>query len=436
MTSSMDWPRGKADLREPGGLHVSPQERFICQVETRGADIPRDHIRATAEEILVVTVERSAISEDQARLSLAPRAAAALGVIGRGRGDVAQVNQVEVGDVHAQLHGRRAHQVGQPATQLGFLPRVAVLPAEPAFPALALAGLDHLRSVLSCLKRRQRGGRLAVEPLEERIHRGRKVGVTMDAGSTGIDRVNGRRAAVAQSPAQACRVKLEELVIIHGIKPDQEPLANQECEQTVKKDRVFTRAEVEPQTQKLTDRAQFVQAEALYLAWGTAWPDESVCRPQLVELRIQSPELVEVLLRSSPDLLLVHFLQAAARHRQLATELIEHRPNERLPPCYRQPGHARMKTPASPVGTHVFQSPIAHAEQTDMLQVRLDDPPTAAEIFVEPALCQVGERAPDVLRRAGVRVQLGVAGNVAEAETARVNDSMCYGVKGQITLPL
>ena len=84
---------------------MSPQERLICQVETRRPHTPRDHIRATAEEILVVTVERSTIGEDQARLSLAPSAAAALGVIGRGRGDVAQVNQVEVGDVHAQLHG-------------------------------------------------------------------------------------------------------------------------------------------------------------------------------------------------------------------------------------------------------------------------------------------------------------------------------------------
>ncbi len=258
----------------------------------------------------------------------------------------------------------------------------------------------------------------------------------MDAGPTGIHRVNGRRAAVAQSPAQACRVKLEELVITHGIKPDQEPLANQECEQTVKKDRVFTRAEVEPQTQKLTDRAQFVQAEALDLAWGTARPNESVCKPQLVELRIQSPELVEMLLRSSPDLLLVHLLQAAARHCQFATELIENRPNERLPPCYRQPGHARMKTPASPVGTHVFQSPIAHAKQADVLQVRLDDPPAAAEIFVEPALCQVGERVPDILRRAGLRVQLGVAGDVPEAETARVNDLVRHCVEGQIALPL
>ena len=63
---------GKADLREPGGLHVSPQERLICQVETRRAHTPRDHIRSTVEEVLVVTVERSAIREDQAWLSLAP----------------------------------------------------------------------------------------------------------------------------------------------------------------------------------------------------------------------------------------------------------------------------------------------------------------------------------------------------------------------------
>src|SRR5208337_4070158 len=114
-------------------------------------------------------------------------------------------------------------------------------------------------------------------------------------------------------------------------------------------------AEAEPLTQKLTDRAQFVQAETLDLAWGTALPDESVCRPQLVELWIQSPELVEMLLHSSPDLLLLHFLQAATRHCQFATELIEYRPDKRLPLCLTHPGHAWMEIPANRVGAHVFQ---------------------------------------------------------------------------------
>ena len=213
---------------------MRPHERLVGQVETRWPHAAGDHVRAAVEEVLVVAVERAAISEDQAGLALAPSAAAALGVIGRRRRHVAQVNQVEVGDVHAQFHRGRAHQVGQPTTQLGFLPRVAVFPAETALAPFAFAGLDHLRRVLAGLERRQRGGRLAVEPLEEGVHRGRRRR-SRGRRATGIHRVKGRRAAVAQSPEQAGGVELEELVVVDGIEPDQESLADQQREEAVEK---------------------------------------------------------------------------------------------------------------------------------------------------------------------------------------------------------
>ncbi len=134
--------------------------------------------------------------------------------------------------------------------------------------------------------------------------------------------------------------------------------------------------------------------------------------------------------------MLLRFLQAVTRNCQFATELIEYCSNEHLPDCHRQPGHARMKTPAGLIGAYVFQGSVVHAEQPYVLKVGLNDPPTATEIFVEPAFCQFGKLAPDILRRSGVRVQLGVAGNVAEAETARVYDPVCHGVERQFALPL
>ncbi len=174
-----------------------------------------------------MAVERSAVGEDQPRLTLTARPAAALGVVGRRRGNIPQVDQVEIGDVDAQLHGRRTHQVGQPAPELGRLAGIAFFPAEPPLAALALARLDHLGRVLARFERRQRCGRLTIEPLEKRIYRQRNVGITVRAGTPRIHRVGWQRAAVAQPPDQARRIKLEKLVVIHRALPHHEAVSDQ-----------------------------------------------------------------------------------------------------------------------------------------------------------------------------------------------------------------
>jgi hypothetical protein len=79
---------------------------------------------------VVVRAARGAVGEDEGGLTAAARPAAALGVVRRGRRDVAHVDDVELGDVDAELHGRGTEQ----ERQLGL--------AEAGLTAFALVGAD------------------------------------------------------------------------------------------------------------------------------------------------------------------------------------------------------------------------------------------------------------------------------------------------------
>ena len=81
-----------------------------------------------------------AVGDHQRRLAAAAGPAAALGVVGRRRRHVAQVDGVEVGDVDAQLHRRRAEQHRQLAR------------AEPVLALLPRPRRRHLAGVLAGLQ--------------------------------------------------------------------------------------------------------------------------------------------------------------------------------------------------------------------------------------------------------------------------------------------
>ena len=59
---------------------------------------------------MIVSIAIAAERNHQGGSPAAPGAPAALGVVGRRRRDVAQVNGGEVADIDAKLHGRRAEQ--------------------------------------------------------------------------------------------------------------------------------------------------------------------------------------------------------------------------------------------------------------------------------------------------------------------------------------
>ena len=87
-----------------------------------GATCPETIRSGPAEEVLVVAVPARAERVHERGLPAAPGAAGALGVVGRRRRYVAQVDDVQRGDVDAQLHRRRAEQQRQPARR-GSSPR-------------------------------------------------------------------------------------------------------------------------------------------------------------------------------------------------------------------------------------------------------------------------------------------------------------------------
>ena len=63
---------------------------FVGQVEPRRDDRAGDHVARAAEPVAVVGVAGGAVGQDQRLLAAATGAAGALGVVGRGRRDVAQ----------------------------------------------------------------------------------------------------------------------------------------------------------------------------------------------------------------------------------------------------------------------------------------------------------------------------------------------------------
>src|SRR5574341_2485042 len=141
------------------------------------------------EEVLVVAVERSAIGEDETRLPLPPSAPASLGVVCRGRRDVAKMHQIQVRDVHAQFHRGRADHVWQTAPDFTLLACVGVFPPEPTFSTLTFSCGDHLRRMFARLKPAQHARGLSVEPLEERIHLWWRGRVSPSRRAARIDRI-------------------------------------------------------------------------------------------------------------------------------------------------------------------------------------------------------------------------------------------------------
>ena len=126
-----DRGQGSAQIRprpfHPDRVDVRADEVAVAEIDAGRRHRAGDHPGGLAVEVLVVGAAPRAVGEDQGGLSAAPRAPAALRVVGRGGRNVAQVDEVELGDVHAELHGRRAEQQRQVSFAEALLPFQAVL---------------------------------------------------------------------------------------------------------------------------------------------------------------------------------------------------------------------------------------------------------------------------------------------------------------------
>ncbi|MCY1297154.1 hypothetical protein D9M70_465820 [compost metagenome] len=94
--------------RQPLGMDMGGEQVGVYEVDRRSLHDTGDQIDPPLEVILVVRALRRAVGYDESGLSAAPRSARALGVVSRGRRRIAQVDDVELRDVDAQLHRRRA----------------------------------------------------------------------------------------------------------------------------------------------------------------------------------------------------------------------------------------------------------------------------------------------------------------------------------------
>ncbi len=110
-TSASERPRLLVGLARARSAWTWVRTRSSLARSSRGGpDLARDHQLGPPEEVLVVRAAGGAVGEDERGLAAAAGAAGALGVVGRRRRHVAHVDDVELGDVDAELHRRRAEQ--------------------------------------------------------------------------------------------------------------------------------------------------------------------------------------------------------------------------------------------------------------------------------------------------------------------------------------
>src|ERR1017187_1326522 len=93
-----------------------------------------------------------------------------------------------------------------------------------------------------------------------------------------------------------------------------------------------------------------------------------------------------------------------------------------------------MEAPAGVVGAEGFQATVADAEQTDVFEVGLDDPPAAPQVFVETVFSQFGEGAENVRGSRGLRIQLRVPGYLAGGEAAGADHGIGDAFKGEFVV--
>ena len=205
-----------------------------------------------------------------------------------------------------------------------------VFPAEAALAPFALARFYDLGGMFAGFEGGEGGSRVPVEALEEGIDGGWRFRVAVGPGATGVKRVEGRGAAVAEPPEEAGGVELEKLVVVERVEPAEKALADKQREEAVNKGVVGGWIEVQLGGDKAAEFAAGAEAEAVGQALRLALADEAVGRAEFRGAFVQAPELVEVLFGAAADLLLVGFLQAAAGDGQLAAELVEERADEAL----------------------------------------------------------------------------------------------------------
>jgi hypothetical protein len=171
-------------------VHVRAKEILVREIEPRRSNLGGDHELRPAKEVLVVRISSRAVVEDEGRLAASACTAAPLRVVRRGRRDVPHVDDVELGDIHAELHRRRAEE----QRKLPF--------TEGVFSLLTL-GRRHLGRVFPGAETLAVGSDSFVEPDKEGVR-----SPTVRGRRRNPDRVVIRAGTVAGHPAEHARCEL------------------------------------------------------------------------------------------------------------------------------------------------------------------------------------------------------------------------------------
>ena len=149
---------------------------------------------------------------------------------------------------------------------------------------------------------------------------------------------------------------------------------------------------------------------------------------------VETPKLIKVLFRAPPDLLLIRFLQAAGSDGELTAKLIQKCPRNTKPVGWCKGSRRRMELPAGVVRAQRLKPAIANPQQADVFQVRLHDPPTAPQVFVDAILGQFDKHPHYVVGGGRRRIKLRILGDTAYCETAGGDNCLCDAVESQFVM--
>ncbi len=270
-------PEWQSDLSQPYCMKMRFHQRFVGQFQTWRPHAAANHFGAPVEKVLIVAVDRAAVCDHHARLSLASRAATPLCVIRRGGRDISQMNEVQVGDVHAEFHCRRADHVRQSPSQFAFLVRIVVFPTKTPLAPFALALFDDLRCMFACFECSECRCVFAIKALEEQIDWWRRMNISRVSTASRIERIDRRRGAIAQLPHELRGVQLQILVPPYCASREK-PVRHHQIYKAVQKRFIEIGAEIQFRTNEFSDRAARVQAETGLWLRTIAGPDELIGR--------------------------------------------------------------------------------------------------------------------------------------------------------------
>ena len=400
----------------PDRVQVGADEFFVLEVDAGRVYCAGDHFFALLEEVLIVGVALGGEGQDQRRVAVAAGPAAALGVVGGGGRDIAQVDGVEVGDVYAELHRGGAEEGGQHAV------------AEAALALLAVFGADLARVRLG-QHRAERRGRLAVELLEEgiRLFRFRvKIGQVALA-----DGVFGHGSAVALGPAHRAGVDADAAgaaaVVLGG-----EQMAAQLVDDALGQFFRAVGAEVGVAGPDFAgaeeaadggavaerERGAGLEAAAFFAGQQRQRLPAHVAGVGLV----QRPGLAQPLGGVAGQAAQRFLRQRGRVDGELGAEAVEDRVQDGFALLGIGFAHQRHSLPAGIVRGELVQALVGDAEQASLFEVGLVDAPAAGEVFERSVLEQVDHRALALLVAGAARDR--VLEEVARREFERIEDAL------------